>query len=655
MEPRPSAPLRRAFLESFPGIGPRRAVHLVTLFGDELPTILHDREAVRRRLIPALDPKRGAAAVKIGHAMHQRWPGAEAAYLAHSWLEAHGIDEPALAKRLVAFCGADALQILNRNPYVIARAIAWSTLDAIGLAILTTRLGSADAHTADERLMGACDRVMADVVSRGHTSVTLTDYHQLVAKLLRRKPADPTIYRAIDLAISSRRIIVLGDLLRSPGCAWMERKIAVRLADWAEQVGHGASRAAAGLTRVAVRLPRPLHSEQRIAIERVLATRFSILTGGAGTGKTSALRAVADTWEELGGTVQLATLSGKAALRLSQATGRLAKTIHRMLDELEREDERSSARSSAHNASRLDSRTLLIIDEASMVDLGQWMRLTEEVEKSDAHLLAVGDVAQLPPIGPGTVFHSLAAQDDWCARLTTIHRQAEDNGIPQTALAVRECRALEPVPYRGIGEGVSLFESSENEVDNAVARVVEDLGGFSAADHNLQIVAALNRTVSRLNAKFHADLAGPGAELKGEFGNWFRAGDPIVHLENDYQAGLYNGLLGHVARVDQSRRSLVAIFEGKEHVFARERLLRLRLAYALTCHKLQGSQARRVIIVLEATRLIDPSWLYTAITRAEQQAVLVGSRAALAATMQRLPAHAIRVTALAHEIEMRRS
>jgi exodeoxyribonuclease V alpha subunit len=301
---------------------------------------------------------------------------------------------------------------------------------------------------------------------------------------------------------------------------------------------------------------------------------------------------------------------------------------------------------------RLDPQTLLIIDEASMVDLGQWMQLTTHVELYGSNFVMTGDVAQLPPIGPGIVFHKLAQMDDLTARLKTIHRQSESSGIPQVALSIRKGSLPCFQPYDGIANGVSLVDCHESEIDRTVLRVVADLGGFSAMHHDLQIVGALNRTVERLNSMFHnLRRSSEELEVRGHLGSWFSPGDPIVYLENDYKLGLFNGMLGHVSAVEPERRSLTARFDKEEYRFDSNDLIKLRLAYSLTCHKLQGSQAKRVIIIVEPSRIIEPTWLYTAVTRAESQAVFVGPLTAIQHGLCRPPAFRSRVAAFAHELE----
>lgn len=643
--------LRASFLESFPGIGPVRAAKLLDRFGTGLPEILASEELVLQELIPALDETRGVVATRIGYAMHARWPHEAAGYAAHEWLEGHGIHEVGLARKIVGICGPKAIEILADNPYVLAKTVPWLKLDKLGLQVLTTRMPLAEARASPERLQGCVDRFMSNCTQRGHTAVGGIELRKGLASLLCVHPQSELVERAVRFAVHRRRLIMCGELFRSPGFAWMEGKIAVRISRWSTEGAILRSAIDRALADVERTMPHSLHSEQRQAVIATLSRRFSLMCGGAGTGKTSTIRAIANTWTELGGRVLLATLSGKAALRLGQATSRLARTIHRLLRELDERDERiEEGKAAPEGLSLLDATTLLVIDEASMVDVGQWMQITDRVEASGARLLITGDVAQLPPIGPGTIFHTLAQEKSRVAQLKTIHRQTGKSGIPEVSLAIR--KRIEPAlkKYSGAADGVSHIGCGLLDIDREVSRVVAELGGFTSDRHDLLVIAALNRTVDRLNSHFHDRHKARKPEVKGHLGSWFCVGDPVVHLENDYQKALFNGMLGHVVEADVERRGLTVRFEERLVSFDAKATVRLALAYALTCHKLQGSQAERVVIVVEPSTLLDPTWLYTAITRAEKQAVLVGPPEALADALRRPPAFRGRVTAFAHDL-----
>jgi exodeoxyribonuclease V alpha subunit len=196
--------------------------------------------------------------------------------------------------------------------------------------------------------------------------------------------------------------------------------------------------------------------------------------------------------------------------------------------------------------------------------------------------------------------------------------------------------------------------SDGEDVGEAIEKVAIDLGGFDSITHALQIIAPLNDrgsgSVLQLNRRFHAlqlakrNLDPDRCAVKGHLGQYFAAGDPITYLRNDYCRGLWNGSLGRIVSVDTHSRNVVGVFGGKEHRFDSAELINLGLAYSVTCHRAQGSSARRVIIPIIESRLLDPSWIYTAVTRAEEQAVLVGRPHTLDAALHRLPAWRRRIT-----------
>jgi exodeoxyribonuclease V alpha subunit len=238
------------------------------------------------------------------------------------------------------------------------------------------------------------------------------------------------------------------------------------------------------------------------------------------------------------------------------------------------------------------------------------------------------------------MYHRLVEDRTITKQLTVIHRHSEAGGIPVVAAAIRIGSMPALRPYVGPGEGVSFLECLNDELKASVHRVWASLVAENAAFP--LIVTARNEGdvgIHSLNRSFHAmrvdslDLV----EIKGELGEWFSPGEPCVFKRNDYARGLVNGLLGVVLEVDPETRSVTALFDGYEepHRIEREDLIDLQLAYAITCHRGQGSQAPCVIVPLYTTRLLDPCWLYTAVTRAQRQVVMVGSldvlRAGLAA------------------------
>ena len=245
-----------------------------------------------------------------------------------------------------------------------------------------------------------------------------------------------------------------------------------------------------------------------------------------------------------------------------------------------------------------------------------------------ARLLLVGDEGQLPPVSFGLVFHRLVQDDAITARLVTVHRQTEESGIPSVAAAIRQGTMPTFAAYRGFGTGVSLVECHDDALHEAVLQIWAEV---SRQDDEAPLILSPTKddkdaAVHALNKALHDSQKGEKEELKGYFGQWFCVGDPVVFLRNDYEKGLFNGLIGRVVKIDLEAECATVQFDGYEepHVLTKEQLIDLQLGYALTGHKAQGDQAPVVIIPLYRSRIVEPSWLYTAVTRAQRLVVLVG-------------------------------
>jgi exodeoxyribonuclease V alpha subunit len=313
---------------------------------------------------------------------------------------------------------------------------------------------------------------------------------------------------------------------------------------------------------------RDLHPEQVEAILRALESPLAVLTGGAGVGKTTVTRVIADTWEhQAGGRVVLCALAGKAALRLSQATGRpamtMARLIHQLRERAEIDRQLAGDDLDAAEADRLNRRraslaqitlhTLVIVDEASMVDLASLYSLVTHMPDG-ARLLLVGDEGQLPPVSFGIVFHRLVLDPAISARLTVVHRQREEGGIPAVSRAIRDRRVPILPDYAGYGEGVSIRRCAEEDLAREVEAVWQYLGGLAGDTlivtptwKGVAGVEELNERLQRLNAA-------EAPVLKGYFGQWFSVGDPVMWTRNDYKRGLFNRLMGRVVAIDLARR-----------------------------------------------------------------------------------------------------
>lgn len=640
------------------GIGPERARRLSEAFGDRLPSVLSN-EANVPAIAAALDRDRPLLAVRLAVMAVMAWREAAGEAAAIAWLSKRGVDGLAFARRLCRILGEDTAGRLSANPYCLVPLLPWPKVDRLGISVLLAE-GVSDARRDRRRLVGSVDAVVKASIKRGDTAILPSDLPGEVSRLLGVRESDAIVGEAISAGLRNGALVEGNGALRFPGCATMEDAVVSKLTAMqrsAEALPRGMLK---DLQKGSLIDSTGLHPEQVAAVFKVMVNPVSCLLGGAGVGKTHTTRAVCRAWEATGGKVLLAALSGKAALRLSRASGRLARTLARLLGELDErdrlttelldadDDRRAQIQTKLGNLAGVDDRTLLVFDEASMVDLSTLYRLLRHVPDR-ARILFVGDPAQLPPISFGLVYHRLVGDDAITARLRIVHRQTEASGIPAVAAAIRD-RSWPAVPeYAGPVDGVSFIEVPLDAIPGAVSRVAADLGGFE--DGELVVVTATNEGpagVGPLNRMFQRSRqAAEGLPvIKGHLGEWFSPGDPCIHLRNDYTLGLFNGSMGKVVEVDEAERTVTAEIDGRTFRFMSSEgerrlpsgsgaLIDLALAYAVTCHKCQGSQVTRTIVPIYRSMVLDPSWLYTAVTRAERQVVLVGERAALAAALER--------------------
>jgi exodeoxyribonuclease V alpha subunit len=656
----PSGSLMRDFLtRRVAGIGPERAQRLWARYGTELSDALIEENFLE--LAHVIEPTRPTLGLPLAVNLVTVWQEIASEVVLIEWFNALDINEFWVVRRILDIFGADAVGRLSENPWILVPLLPWKKVDKIGLAIIEAN-GFSKPFEHPDRLIGACDAICKDFLRRGDTAID----RKLLAKKLHEKIAvsasDCRIERVIALGVDASALVPTTtkvDVFRAPGAMFMENFVLERLTAMharqprfspAEIDEHLSTSSRSGLS---------LHTEQRDAIAKIFRCRLSLLQGGAGVGKTHVTRAICEVWEAFGGNVRLLALAGKASLRLSKAAGRRSYTIARLIRELDERKKISDtlASSTAVETDRaklferlqilapaIESKCLVVVDEASMVDLATIYRLLCHMP-DDGQLLLVGDEAQLPPVGFGLIFHRLVVDDTIAARLTVIHRQTDVTGIPTIAKSIRNGLLPKIQTYIGVGQGVSILETDDFDLGQHVQTVANELGGFD--DGELLIIAPTKReknSVAEINQIFHVACHSIGDRpvLVGPLGTSFSLGEPVIYGRNDYSRGLFNGSIGRVAAIDIEKQRMSVNFDGEIQHFEVAELLDVDLAYAITCHKAQGSQAKRVIVVLKSSKLLDPSWIYTAITRAEEQVVLIGPQSVLAAAMSVMPAAARR-------------
>lgn len=590
---------------AFVGIGPASAHRLRDGLGDDLPRALADGDVAT--LATILGEGRAADLVS---AWRERQGLADIVL----WLAEAGFDRR-LAGRVLALWGVGAARRLHGRPYDLMALAPWATVDRAA-----RRMGV--GPRAPERLVASVEGVLYERFEEHHTWIPRA---ALLAEVARRLgPGTNDAARALDLALSERAAFEVDGGFQPGGAYMMERYVADRLRKMLSS-GAGGDLVSRPVTDAGIDawLDGPeasdvpaLDPEQRRAVLLALRAPVGLLVGGAGVGKTTVLRAVCGAAARHGQAVHLIALAGRAAVRMAEATGHPASTVAAFLGRVE------------SGEVTLGGQSLVVVDEASMIDLPTFYRLLRRMP-GGCRLLLVGDDAQLPPIGFGLAFHELVSFPDIPkVTLVRVHRQAEATGIPQVAAAVRAGtlpamgRTLE-----GPGFGVTFLDGSAGGAATLddVVDAVATCGGWR--DDLRVLCPTKGGTVGAdaVNARLHALLTHGRDRMPGR---GFAVGEPVMFLRNDYRLGLRNGSLGTVTGIADG--ILEADFDGVTHALSGPSLDDTALAYAVTVHKAQGSAFRRVVVPVAQTRLLDRSLVYTAITRAREQAVLVGDRKAFA-------------------------
>jgi len=359
-----------------------------------------------------------------------------------------------------------------------------------------------------------------------------------------------------------------------------------------------------------------------------------VLTGGPGTGKTTALRALIAVIEPAGKRYALASPTGRAAKRLSEATGRPASTIHRLLGF-------SPGEGFKHNLENPLPVDLLVVDEASMLDQTLAYSLLKAIE-AGTHLLLVGDVDQLPSVGAGDVLRDVIASGVApVTRLEVIFRQAAGSQIITNAHRINQGQMpLFPKGETPQGGDFYLFpaetpEEAASWVQQVVCQRIPVKFGLDPRQE-IQVLAPMYRGpagVHALNQALQAALNPPAAQRpeKSLFGQLFRLGDRVMQVQNNYDKDVFNGDIGAVAGLDLVDQTLSVNFEGRRVDYDWSEADQLVLAYAISVHKAQGSEFPAVVVPLLTSHylMLQRNLLYTAVTRAKKLCVLVGSRKAI--------------------------
>jgi exodeoxyribonuclease V alpha subunit len=623
------------------GIGPRLADRIVAHFGLETLDVI-DNHPERLNEVADIGPKRSALIAAA-------WQEGQQVKEIMLFLHSYGVSTN-LAVKVYKQYGDQALAIVRTDPYRLARdiyGVGFKTADKIARA-----MGLPIDHPS--RLEAGVIYLLNQQTDEGHVyfpdaalvsgaSALLGVDPALIPPALARLAQDDRVRREIlpfsvqggfskpqsDQEVKEQSVpfglpavyltplyigeVNLSERLRALSLTWP-----TRLSD---------------MPPAFLTLETQLSAEQESAVRSTLRNPLSVLTGGPGTGKTTTVRALIQALEVAHKRYALASPTGRAAKRLSQAAGRPASTIHRLLGYKPGEGFK-------YNESNPLPVDLLVVDEASMLDLLLANHLVKAL-KPGTHLLLVGDVDQLPSVGAGDVLRDVIdSQIAPVTRLTVIFRQASASFIITNAHRINEGQM--PVFPGGL-DTVDFFlfpaetpEEAAGWVQDLVCNRIPQKFGFHP-QRDIQVLAPMYRGavgVDALNQRLQEAL-NPPSLMKPEknlFGVTFRPGDKLMQTQNNYEKEVFNGDIGTLFAIHPVEHSLTVDFEGRGVVYDWSEADQLVLAYAVSVHKAQGSEFPVVVVPLVTQHylMLQRNLLYTAVTRAKKLCVLVGSKRAIA-------------------------
>jgi exodeoxyribonuclease V alpha subunit len=603
------------------GIGKKTAQRLVDTFGMKTLEILDDHP---ERLAEA--GISSAKAEKIG----ATWKTQREARDVMVALQGYGIST-ALGERIFKRYGAGAATMVSEQPYRLAmdvRGIGFVTADKIAQQV-------GIARDAPERVEAGLVQALVDATdSGGHTCVVQGEWMRAANTLLGGLDE-------IDLERAVRRLLLSGHVIQDDGVFYTrtmhtaEVRLALRLRELAGSHVKSLGDVEALLDRYEKRHTINLAGAQREAVVRAGTEPLLVITGGPGVGKTTVVRALIALFDDARIPVRLAAPTGRAAKRMQEAAGRGAETLHRLL---EFDPKRSVFQ---RTASRPIDVGAVIVDEASMIDLSLADSLAQAVAPG-TRLVLVGDVDQLPSVGPGAVLRDLiASRSATCVRLTQVFRQAARSLIVENAHRINAGNAPEasrdPTADFFVVEREDAIAARNTVLELVQERIPRRFQLDAVRD--VQVLTPMHKGdagAMALNQTLQQALNPSGAEIvRGA--RTFRAGDKVMQIRNDYDKDVWNGDVGIVVAVDRDAEELTVRFDdGRERTYDAGDLDDLTLAYASTIHKAQGSEYPAVVVVMLSSHfvMLSRNLLYTAVTRGKRLVVLVSDRKALSMALR---------------------
>lgn len=612
------------------GIGPITARHIVSAYGEETFDVLENHP----EWLSAINGISAKKAAEIGAAFRAQFGMRNVIAFCRTYFG------PSISVKIYKKWGSGAIDMIMKNPYILCdeiNGVSFEKADAIAKNI-------GFSQESDERIGAGIKFVLShNLYQNGHVFLPRDKLTLTAARLIGcdSEKVDDVISSLEESGgikisrFSGIKAVYLPD-------SYDAETYIVKKLDIMEGVNHSLDTENLDELVKKTELENDIEYEilQKRAIKEAVASSVFVLTGGPGTGKTTVVRAIIRIFESMGMRMALASPTGRAAKRLSEAASMEAKTIHRLLEMEYGSDDHVVFHRDENN---LLDEDVIIIDEASMIDVFLMSALLHAVKPS-ARLILIGDADQLPPVGPGYVFRDIIESDRFSSvTLTHIFRQAGESLIVRNAHAVNNGKYMDL-----LSKDADFFFLPRSGDEETAATIVSLCAKRLPKTYNMSVFGGIQvitpskkgtNGTEALNFALQSAINPPdnGKREKKVRDTVFREGDKVMQIRNDYNidwkkangaegAGIFNGDIGVIEEINLSEESVTVIFDDKRAVYDFSMLDELESAYAITVHKSQGSEYPIVVIPLYrySQRLLTRNLLYTALTRAQKMVILVG-------------------------------
>ena len=598
------------------GVGPKFAQRIVRMFGTETIAVIED-DIDRLRQVEGIGSKRISM-------IKESWQKQKEVKNIMLFLQSNGVST-AYAAKIYKEYGNAAIDKVKENPFRLADdiwGIGFRTADTIA-----AKLGF--GKDSFVRLRSGILYTLSALADEGHV---YAERDQLADKAVELLEADiANVQMTLDNMLQAEELIFEEDAIFLPAFNYAEKGTAHKLIQLAEDVsGFDSLRPESQVDVAALEKMLGIQYDevQAQAVQEAARSKVMVLTGGPGTGKTTTVQGIIAAYGQMGLRILLAAPTGRAAKRMSEATGLPAKTIHRLL-------ECKPPEGYQRNEENPLEGDVLIVDECSMIDIILMNSLLKALPRN-MRLVLVGDIDQLPSVGAGNVLRDIIDSGRFpVIRLTRIFRQAQQSRIITNAHRINQGE----FPDISNGRNTDFFFINSEEPEAAVQEIVALVSSklpryYGVKPSEVQVLTPMQRGVlggTNLNQTLQAALNPEGEGLR-RGGFIFRLYDKVMQVKNNYDKEVFNGDIGRITAVDLQERTLQVMFDGRVIEYDVSELDELVHAYATTIHKAQGSEYPIVVMPILMTHfvMLQRNLLYTGITRAKKVLVMIGSKKALA-------------------------